>query len=49
VKAHKMVDVENVRHLANQLAKQVVVLQIKVVKTQKNNYLKSAATLTALF
>jgi len=39
VKAHKMVDAENARHLANQLAKQVAVLQINLVKTQKNKYL----------
>jgi hypothetical protein len=31
------VDVANVRHHASQLAKQVVVLQTSLVKTQKNN------------
>jgi len=38
VKVRETVDVENARHLASQLAKQVVVLQINLVKTQKNNF-----------
>jgi len=52
VKVHKTVDAENARHLASQLAKQVVVLQINLVRTQKNNlnsYIKGAAVSTALF
>ena len=35
-----MVDAENARHHVSQLAKQVVVLQINLVKTQKNNLRK---------
>jgi hypothetical protein len=37
VKAHKMVDVENVKHLANQHVKQAVVLQTNLAKTTNNN------------
>ena len=47
-----MVDVANVRHLASQLVKQVVVLQINLVRTQKNklnSYIKGAAVSTASF
>ena len=40
MKAQKMVDVVNARHLVSQLVKQVVVLQISLVKTQKNNFKK---------
>ena len=49
MKAHKTVDVENAKHLANQLAKQVVVLRINLVKTQKNNYEKVPPITTAFF
>jgi hypothetical protein len=38
VKVQKMVDAVNAKLLASQLAKQVAVLQINLVKTQKNNF-----------
>jgi len=38
VKAHKMVDVENVKHLANQHAKQAVVLLTNLVKTTNSMF-----------